>query len=189
ICTAMALGMSPVFAEEKAEGTKSAEKKVTPVTELEETTKEMIENLDDNQLLQFRAIEQSYRTIKAVEDVQSSVTRAVKSCSKANPDLEEEMSTRLRTWRDSIRPSMKEAYKKLDKMVLLQTFTKPSSMRSYLKMFDKAVAYRNQGIETVPVSEKEACLTLKKSMDESEKNLNTLLIQTLALDRPLNTEK
>ena len=51
----------------------------------------MLEGLDDNQILQFRAIEQTYRTVKAVGDVQLSVTRAVDLCSKENPDIKDQM--------------------------------------------------------------------------------------------------
>ncbi len=186
VSAVLAVSATPSFAEDKKA---EAVKEKNPITELEAATNNLMKDMDDNQLLQFRAIEQSYRTIKAVEDVQASVTRAVESCGKENPELKDDMSTRLRTWRDSIRPTMKEAYKKLDKMVLLQSFSRPSVVRNYLKMFDEAVLYRNMGIKAVPVTEKDACLALKKSMDKSEKTLSDLLTQTLSLDAPLKTKK
>ncbi|MDY0029255.1 MAG: hypothetical protein RBR86_04845 [Pseudobdellovibrionaceae bacterium] len=186
VSAVLAVSATPSFAEDKK--TEAAKEK-NPITELEAATNNLMKDMDDNQLLQFRAIEQSYRTIKAVEDVQASVTRAVESCTKENPELKEEMSSRLRSWRDTIRPTMKEAYKKLDKMVLLQSFTRPSVVRNFLKMFDEAIVYRNMGIKAVPVTEKESCLKLKKSMDKSEKTLSDLLTQTLSLEVPLKTKK
>ncbi|HRK96993.1 MAG TPA: hypothetical protein PLE43_00790 [Alphaproteobacteria bacterium] len=180
---------SSSWAQDKKSDDKSDKKEQTPITRLDEATGFMLEGLDDNQILQFRAIEQTYRTVKAVEDVQLSVTRAVDSCSKENPDIKDQMSDRLRSWKDALRPTMKLAYKKLDKMVLLQSFTQPSSVRRYLKMFDEAIFYRNQGIKEIPVTKKESCLKLKDNMDKTEKSLDKLLVETLGLETTLKTSE
>lgn len=180
-------GGVPVFAEQPPEGAEKPVKELTPVDRLDQATAGMLEGMDENQILQFRAIEQSYRTIRAVEDVQYSVTRAVTACGKSNPEIKGDMYDRLRSWKETLRPTMKRAYDKLDKMVLLQSFTEPSSVRRYLKLFDAAVNFRNEGIKAVPVAEKEDCLKLKKSMDESEKSLGRLLTDTLGLDAPMKT--
>ncbi len=188
MATLLATGAFPLKSwAEDSKDVPAKEKEETPVTRLDEATDLMTKGLKDNQMLQFRAIEQAYRTIRAVEDVQMSVGKAVTSCSKANPDIADEMTERMRLWKDSLRPTMKSARNKLDKMILLQDFAQPSSVRKYLKLFDEAVNYRNAGVEAVPVSDKDACLKLKKNMDQTEKSLNTLLKQTLGLDEPLKT--
>ncbi|MDD3021554.1 MAG: hypothetical protein PHX61_11350 [Alphaproteobacteria bacterium] len=180
--------MSPVsWAAETKNEDQAKKKEETPVTRLDQATDLMTKDLDENQLLQFRAIEQTYRTIRAVEDVQMSVGKAVSSCSEANPDIADDMTGRLRSWKDALRPTMKSARKKLDKMILLQGFTQPSSVRKYLKMFDEAVDYRDAGIKAIPVTEKESCMKLKKNMDQTEKSLNSLLNETLGLDEPIKT--
>lgn len=173
--------------EAPAEPKKEQATPQTPVQKLDDATARMTEGLGKNELLQFRAIEQSYRTIHAVEDVESSVRRAVEACGQKNPDLREKMDARFQSWKDALRPTIKEAYKKLDKMILLQDFSEPSGIRKYLKLFDAAVAYKNQGVESKPVTEPQACLKLEKSMDETEKSLSSLLIETLGLDAPLKT--
>ncbi|HNQ91495.1 MAG TPA: hypothetical protein PKI93_01025 [Alphaproteobacteria bacterium] len=176
---------APSWADDKKEA--GQKKEDTPLTRLDEATKVMTADLNDNQALQFNAIETSYRTIRAVEDVQMSVTRAVDACGKKNPDIKDDMDKRLREWKDALRPTMKDANNKLDKMILLQDFSAPSRVRKYLKMFDEAILYRNQGVESVPVTEKDQCLKLKDTMSDTQKELVKLLNETLGLDKPLNT--
>lgn len=173
---------SVVLAEEKPE-----QKKETPVTRLDDMTTFMTKQMTDNQLLQFRAIEKSYRTIRAVEDVQTSIAKAVTSCGKSNPDIKDEMEKSLRDWKDGIRQTMKSAREKMDKMILLQDFTQPSSVRRYLKLFDEAVSYRNQEVESVPVSERDQCKKLEATMSGTKDQLIGLLTEELGLDKPIKT--
>lgn len=159
------------------------------VTRLDAATTEMTKDLDKNKLLQFRAIETSYRTIRAVEDVQLSVSTAVAACGKKNPDMKDAMDKRLVEWKDALRPVVKNGRDRLDKMVLLQGFSRPSAVRNYLKLFDEAVLYRNQGIKSVPVTEKEQCQKLMGNMDSTQDNLIKLLTETLGLDKEIVTTK
>lgn len=159
------------------------------VTRLDAATTAMTKDLDKNQLLQFRAIETSYRTIRAVEDVQLSVSTAVDACGKKNPDMKAAMDKRLVDWKDALRPVVKSGRERLDKMVLLQGFSRPSVVRNYLKMFDEAILYRNQGIKSVPVTEKEQCQKLTDNMDKTQENLINLLTSTLGLDKEIVTTK
>lgn len=173
--------------EQKAAPQKQIEE--TPVTRLQSATDKMVAGLDENMLKQFAIIESSYRTIRAVEDVQISVGRAIASCSKANADSAKSYNDRYAVWKDAVRPVLSKGRDKLDKMVLLQGFTQPSQVRNYLKMFDAAVIYRNQGIKAVPVQDKGECDKLLENMDDTQENLIKLLSDTLALDQPLQTTK
>lgn len=173
---------APVATPEKA-------KDDNAVTRLDEATTAITKDLDKNQLLQFRAIETSYRTIRAVEDVQLSVSNAVSACGKKNPDMKEAMDKRLMDWKGALRPVIKNGRDRLDKMVLLQGFNRPSVVRNYLKMFDEAILYRNQGIKSVPVTEKEQCQKLTDNMDKTQDNLIKLLTDTLGLDKEIVTTK
>lgn len=181
----------PVRAESEA-NSEAVEKSVpevpkaqTPLDKLDQATKIMMDGLEENQLKQFAAIENSYRTMRAVDDVQMSIDRAVKACSDKNPELEEKMTTRFSSWKEVIRPVMKTADTKLNKMILLQSFAQPSAIRKYLKLFDAAVLYKNQSVKEVPVTEKKDCENLLDSMDDTQDNLVTLLTETMALDKPL----
>ena len=160
----------------------------TPVTKLDAATKVMTEGLDKNKNLQFVAIETSYRTIRAVEDVQMSVSRAITSCSKENKDMSKAYNDTYSDWKESLRPTLKDGRTKLDKMILLQGFAQPSEVRAYLKKFDAAVVYRNQGVKSVPITSREDCDKLVANMAETKVNLKKLLIDTLALNRDLQVE-
>ncbi len=177
-CPAIAEDVKPMKSEVK-----------TPVTKLDAATDAMMKGLDDNQLKQFAAIENSNGTIRAIEDVQMSISRAVESCSKSNPDIKEDISAKFEAWKNNLRPVMKQARTKLDKMILLQGFAQPSQVRSYLKTFDEAVVFRNQGIKAVPVTSKEDCEKLQSSMVKTQNDLVNLLTESLALNSDLKVKE
>lgn len=175
---------SPVLADDA----KVKAKLDTPLTRLNTATDAMMKGLDENQLRQFVSIEKAHGIIRAVDNVQQSISRAVTSCSKANPDMKAVMTERFVTWKDALRPVMKQSRNKLDKMVLLQSFAQPSEVRAYLKKFDDAVVYRNQGIKSIPVTEKDACEKLRTSMDKTQSDTVNLITETLELNAPLKTK-
>lgn len=161
----------------------------TPLGKLQATTIEMTKGLNENQAKQFAAITNSFAMIRTVEDVQQSISLAVESCSNANPDLKSGMTNRFETWKDTIRPVMKKARGKMDKMVLLQNFAPPTKVRAYLKTFDDAIISRNQKMKPVPITKAEDCQKLQSSMDETQKNLVGLITESLALDSDLKVKE
>ena len=161
----------------------------TPLTKLEKLTAEVTKNMDENQTKQFGAINNSFSIIRTVEDVQQSITRAVTSCSKANPDIKKSLSGRFEGWKDAVRPVMKQANSKLDKMILMQGFAKPKEVRAYLKSYEAAVIYRNQKIKIAPIEKLEDCLRLQTNMDSTQTNLVNLITETLALNSELKAKE
>ena len=173
---------SPIYAEEKP----VAE---TPVTKLENLTATLTKDMDENKAKQFSAINHSFGIIRTVEDVQQSISRAVISCSKSNPDIKESLSGRFETWKEAVRPVMKQARAKLDKMILHQSFGKPSEVRAYLKVFEAAVIYRNQKIKPVPIEKLEDCQRLQNNMDGTQTNMVNLITETLALNSDIKVKE
>ncbi len=171
-----------VFLSSSALSSASFAAEETPLVALDNQTKSLLEGLDDAQKNELAAIRNSHGIIRAVEDVQASVQRGVLACGKANADLKDSLDERLSNWRAAIRPVMKQAQTKQEKMILLQNVAKPSVIRSYLKIFDEAVAFRNSAIKEVPVTERKECESLLKSMDGTQENLIKLLRENLALD-------
>jgi hypothetical protein len=161
----------------------------TPLEKLALSTDAMMKGLDDNQQKQFASITNSHGTIRTVEDVQQSIDRAVKSCAVANADLKETMQVRFEEWKNTIRPPMKEARRKLDKMILLQSFAQPSQVRKYLKEFDAALLYRNKAIKAEPVSSQADCEKLKSSMNDTQNNIVNLLTESLALNQDIQIKE
>lgn len=160
-----------------------------PQTRLDARTKALMEGMDENQLRQLAAIRESHGTIKAVENVQASVKSATASCASKNPEIKDQINSRYDNWRRALRPTMKQAQTKLEKMILLQSFGKPSEVRSYLKMFDDAIAESNARIKSVPISEKAECEKLIASMDKTEEDLIRLITRNLALDQPIQQKE
>lgn len=156
-----------------------------PLTKFQQSTKALMDKMDENQLKQFAAIRGSHGTIRAVESVQASVRKAVEACAKQNPDISARMNGRFDDWRGAVRPVLKKAQSKLDKMILLQSFGKPSEVRSYLGEFDAVIAARDAQVTAVPVTEKAECERLVVKMDGSQAELVKLLNESLALDQPI----
>lgn len=160
----------------------------TPLTRLDESRAALTQGLAENLLRQFAAIDSGYGTIRAVENVQMSVGRAVKACTAANPDMETTMTERFEAWKDALRPVIKKARGKIDKMILLQGFAQPSQVRAHLRLFDAAIVYRNEGIVETPVSSKAECEKLLSSMDETQADIIRLMTESLALDKQIQVK-
>lgn len=157
----------------------------TAQARLDARTKTLMENMDENQLLQLASIRTAHGTIRAVENVEDSVKKAVSSCAEKNPDMKDRIQSRFDNWKLAIRPTLKKAESKLEKMILLQSFGKPSEVRGYLKLFDEAVAARDAAIKSVPITEKAECERLIGKMDETEESLTKLMTDSLSLDQPI----
>lgn len=188
LSVAILLGFLP-FSAMAAEKAKPVSEPVTPLEKLDAATKEILKGLDENKAKQFSAITNSYSVIRSVEDVQQSISRAVESCGDANPSLDQPMSDRFEAWKDAVRPPMKKARTKLDKMVLLQSFTQPSQLRTYLKKFDDAIIYRNQKLKPAPIHTVEDCQKLQASMDSTQNSLVHLISESLALDEDIKVKE
>lgn len=171
----------PVFAAE-ATPTKSAPA-INPLTRLETRTKEIMKDLTPEQVKQFSAIRTAHGALRGVDHVKASLERAVKSCIAKNPDLTEQMTAHFQDWKNAILPALRQSENRLEKLILLQDFTRPSTMRAYLKIFDDAVKFQNSQFAEVPVSDKRACKDMAENMDDSQKKLVRLMIKTLGLDQ------
>lgn len=185
VMSCLLLAGSPVSAAEPVKEPAKEAAKETAQSRLDTKTKNLMATLDDNQTRQLQAIRNSHGTIRAVENVQASVRSAVTACGEKNPDLKAPISDRFNDWRMALRPTMKKAEDRLEKMILLQSIGKPSEIRAYLKLFDDAAAQSTAGIKTVPITEKAECEQLMKTMDKTQVNLNKLLVEQLGLDQDL----
>lgn len=156
---------------------------------LDERGKKLMEGMDHNQTLQFAAIRTSYGTIRSVQNVQQSIDKAVKSCGETTPGIKETMDSGFENWRMYIRPTMRKAESKLEKMIMLQTFARPSEVRSYLKLFDDTVAARDAEVKKEPVVNKDECIKLLRRMSETQQKMVELLNKSLYLDRPVKQKE
>lgn len=161
-----------------------------PLVVLDKATRDMIAKAEnDNQKQQFSAINGAHGIIRTVENVQESLRRGVDSCSKNNPDMKKSLVADFETWKDAVRPVMKKANSKLNKMILLQSFAQPSEIRAYLKKFDLAVQYRDQGIKMIPVTDKADCANMQASLTKSQNDIVNLMIEIMALNKDIKVKE
>lgn len=158
---------------------------VTPVTKLEAASKKILEGLSENQTKQFAAIRNNHGIIRAVEGVEKDISAASKSCSKHNPEFAQPMQKRVGEWKAAIDPILVDARERLNTMIKLQDFTSPMEARAYLKKIDEAVAFKSKSMKSIPVTEKKECKKLLGTMDDTQEDLQELLVDTLGLKKPL----
>ena len=160
-------------------------KEVTPVTKLDAATKKLLEGLDKNQTKQFAMIRNASGIIRAVEDVETTVDGANKSCGEHNPEFAYTMNKRVGEWKEAVRPVISNARERLNDMIKLQDFAKPGEIRHYLKQVDEAVAYKTRGVKSVPITEKKECKKLLGKMDDTQEDTIELLMESLQLGKSL----
>jgi hypothetical protein len=166
----------------KAEaGAQSGKVSQTPVKALQDATNQLLEGLSDKQLRQYRAIRSAHGLIRSVENVRSTIDRAVKACAENNPDMADDLEDRFIKWKRAIRPHLNAAKDKRDDMVVLQSFAEPRRVREHLATFDRAVAYKEGMFETKPVSDAESCKEMMDKMQSTQGRLIKLLKERLAL--------
>jgi hypothetical protein len=144
-----------------------------------------MDGLDKNSLRQFAAIRNAHGTIRAVENVQGSLGRAAEACADKHPNELPNAKNDFEEWRLRLRPTMKEAEDRLEKMVLLQGYAKPSEVRTYLRLFDEAATERDKKIKAVPVTELDECKDMLENMKDKGRELDKLIRENLGLDVPL----
>lgn len=162
-----------------------SETPANPVAKLEEVNKKMLEGLDENQVRQFAAIRNSHGIIRSVEDIERTLEAASKSCSDHNPEFAQSMQTRVGQWKDNIDPILKDARHRLNEMIKLQNYAKPSEAKAYLKKVDEAVAFKSKSMKTIPITEKKECRKLLGTLDDTQEDLTKLLVENLGLNKPV----
>ncbi len=190
LCFAVSL---PVFAQEKAKEEPAKGEKVESVVKAKNDPKEptgplkewidaenaLIDPLSDKDKESFFILRNKYSVIRVVKVVEGDVGNAVKACGKANPDIKEKMDTRFKDWTSAVDPIIDTAKKQLEKDIDAQKIVDPKAARNVMKLNDKAYEDGQKKITKQPVTSKDACEGLLKSMDRTEDNMITLLRETL----------
>ena len=162
-----------------------SKKPVTPITKLDDATTKMLKGLSENQAKQFAAIRNNHGIIRAVEGVEKDILNASKSCSEHNPEFAESMQKRVGEWQASVDPILKDARERQESMIKLQDYASPKEAKAYLKKVDDAVAFKSKSMKSIPVTEKKECKKLLGTMDDTQEDLQELLVKALGLDKPI----
>lgn len=179
-------GIACVCAAASPRAAEAERKKNEVVAAAEEFTK----NFGDADRRHFNVLYGNYNLVKVVETVRKDVGLAVGKCGEANPEMKEALAKRYGEWQEAIKPVMTEAEANINNMVFAQDYAKPKEIRKFFKMIDEARADRDKNIEKVPVTSKEACEYLLKTMDSTQENMINLLQATLiSLPQAMQLEK
>jgi hypothetical protein len=154
----------------------------TPISRYKAETEALIESLSDEQAKKYYLIRNTHGIIRSVESVEAIVEKAAQSCKKEQKYLGTKVEDRFVEWKLAIHPIIKSSEDRLEKLVLMQDYAKPSDVKKHLKNFDLAATYGESLIDQVPASDAKSCEKLLKSMDATQGNLIRLLKETIGLE-------
>lgn len=121
----------------------------------------------------------NYNLISTAEIVRQDVKTAVTKCGENNPDMEEEITTRFKTWDDAVNPALNEARVNLDNMIIAQKYATKKEINKVFASLSETRERTDARFDKVPVTTPEACSYLLGKMDETQSNLLTLIRSTL----------
>lgn len=167
----------PVLAADKvAEEEKQKEPEGNPyLAEFEKRSRQIAKELNGEELKHLYHVRETFGAVKAVKIVRRDVSAAVDACGEANPDLKKPMNKRFSAWAAAVDPVVKEKEAEIEKAISTQTYAKPKEIHDYLGLIEKTTDHANQQIDKNIVTTKEACTSLMKSMDKTEKVVTSLV--------------
>ncbi len=147
--------------------------------ELEEYTAALLNGLETYQAKYIYNIRQEFGLIRSIQVARSDIENAVNSCGEKNPDMKSQMEERFNAWSDAIVPKLAVADVALKDAIQRQGFRPTVRVTMLLDLVQAAFEERDADIKKIPVTTAEACQSLLKSMDETEKSLIELLDVTI----------
>lgn len=166
----------PAQAEEKAK------KADTPVTQYVQETDKLVESLSEEQADKYYKIRNVHGVIRSVKSVEAIIDKAVSSCKKEHKELGKNIEERFAAWRVAVRPVISKGNERLEKLILLQDYAKPSEVKQHLKNFDSAAEYGESLIDMKPASDEKSCKSLLESMEKTQADLIRLLEKNIGLE-------
>lgn len=151
----------------------------TPVNKWLDAENAMIDPLSTLDKESIYILRQKHSIIRVIGVVERDIGAAVKSCSKANPDMKGDIETRFTDWKNAVKPVVATARKNLDQEIEKQEIVSAKEFKRVLKLNDDAFDYTDKRTTKNPVSERAACENLMASMNDTEDKMVRLLQDTL----------
>lgn len=148
---------------------------------LDAQAESLMKGLDAEGVRQFSVIRTGHGTLRAVEDVQTTLNRGITSCRATNKDMDKDLTTAWNNWQDQVKPALKSGHARLGQLIGTQKFTKPKTIKDYLASFDAVIKQRQQGVNEVPVSSASACKDLIKNLGDTQTLMPKIINETLGL--------
>jgi len=139
----------------------------------------IMKGLGQAELTHFGIIYGNYSVYSMVKAVRNDVGQAVEACIKNNPEMEEQINTRWSKWTKSVDANMKEAFANINAMSMAQDYAPQTEMKRIFSLVDETRAANSSRFEKIPVTTPEACEFMLSKMDETQDNMNVMLIATI----------
>ncbi len=136
-------------------------------------------NLGQAEYTHFGIIYGNYNIYSTVKAVREDVEKAVNACKENNPDMADRIDTRWGSWTKSVDANMKEAWANINSMTMAQDYASQDSMKNIFALVDETRKANSSRFEKIPVSTPEACEFMLSKMDETQDNMNMMLIATI----------
>ncbi len=136
-------------------------------------------NLGQTELAHFGIIYGNYNIYSTVKAVHSDVENAVNGCIENNPEMEKQLSARWDVWQKSVNANKEEAWANINAMTLAQDYAPQENMKRIFALIDETRKANSSRFETIPVTTPEACEFMLSKMDETQENMNMMLIATI----------
>lgn len=175
----------PASAQDKAPAPKSVlaqpqeANENTPIKKWIDAENALIDPLSDKDKESFFILRNKHSVIRVIRVVEKDIQNAVKSCGKNNAEMKDSMNARFAAWQKAVDPILDAAQIQLDKDLAAQKIVDVKKAKKVLKLNDEAYKFGEDQIVKNPVTTKEACEDLVKSMDRTEDEMIQLLQQTL----------
>lgn len=135
--------------------------------------------LGQAELVHFGIIYGNYNIYSTVKAVHDDVEEAVNACAENNPDMKDQLEARWGVWTKSVNANMKEAYANINAMTMAQDYAPQDNMKRIFALIDETRKANSSRFETLPVTTPEACEFMLSKMDETQDNMNMMLIATI----------
>jgi hypothetical protein len=165
--------------EKQAGPTKQQIELAAKTEALKQRTTAIVAKLDKTQQQHFYIVFRNYNFISLVRAVENDISEAVDGCSKNNPDMEDQVRRRFANWQKNLETPKKEAAANIDNMILAQNYATKEEMNGISAIIDDMRAINSSRFESTPVTTKEACEYMLSKMDETQKDMETMLRSTL----------
>lgn len=147
---------------------------------LNEKMVRILTKLDTQQAQHFMIIIANYNIIGTVKAVEEDVQNAAHACSENNSSMADTISTRFGEWKKAISSHMVEAEANVQNMVIAQDYAPKAEFDNIFSMIEDVRAYNSSRFEKTPVTTPAGCEFMLSKLEETQKNMISLLSATLA---------
>ncbi len=146
---------------------------------LNEKVVEILKGVTHEEAVHFMTMYGNYNIYSMVKAIRDDVEGAINGCIKNNKSMKDDLNDRFSDWNKNVSSSLKDTYEQVQNLALAQTYISQSELKIIFGLADEVRAVNSSRFETVPVTTPEACEFMVSKMDETERDMISMLRSTL----------